>query len=266
MKKLLLAIAALAALSLAVAQTTVDMSDRTIADILNTSDQVSILNVMVELAGLDETLAEEGPFTVFAPVDRAWTGVSTTTINGLIRDPDTLQAVLLHHVASGQVTSDQIFSLLLADARQRIGDDTTAGMGVEEPVEALDEAEAEGEEAPLAAQQIGDDETGNLEVADPVEALLATGVTSAVTLESVQGSTLEVTSTPTTDTMSDDGRRIGEGDQLMGVSEPVAALRVGGSDLRVNDANVVSVDIIASNGVIHLIDTILVPEGVELPR
>lgn len=232
MKKFLLAILAMAAMTFAAAQATVDMSDRTIADILSSTDQVSILNAMVEFAGLEETLAEVGPFTVFAPVDRAWVGFSTATLNRLVRNPQTLQTVLLYHVVSGEVTSDRLFSLLLADARQRIGDA----------------------------------ETRYIEITDPVEALLATGVTSAVTFESVEGSSLEVSSTLTTDTSTNGGRQLGEGDQGMGVSAPVAALRAGGSDLRVNKANIVSVDIIASNGVIHLIDGVLVPADAQLPR
>lgn len=265
MKRLLLVLAAIAAFSFAFAQTTVDMSDQTIAEILNNAEQVSILNVMVEFAGLDSTLATEGPFTVFAPVDRAWVGVNAETISDLIGQPDTLRSVLLYHVVSGQVDSDRLFTLLLEDAGQRIGDDTALGMEVDEPVDALEEAEADPEQAPLDDQQIGDDATTNLGVEDPVEALLSTGVTSAVTFDSVEGSTLEVTAGPASSTVGDGGQRIGEGDELMGIAAPVAALRTDGFDLLVNSsANIVSVDIIASNGVIHLIDAVLVPESVQL--
>ena len=92
-------------------------------------------------------------------------------------------------------------------------------------------------------------------------------VTSAVTFETAQGAMLEVVAARTADTEVDGGGlQIGEGDELLGVSEPVAALRAEGVDLMVEDANFVRVDIVASNGVIHLIDRVLVPEGLELPN
>jgi uncharacterized surface protein with fasciclin (FAS1) repeats len=268
MKRILIAILALAVLGFGLAQdATVDMSDRSIGEILNSSEQVSILNLLVEVAGLDEQLRTGGPFTVFAPVDRAWLGLEADAIGQLIRNPEALQDVLLYHVVSGELESGQLFGLLIEDARLRIGDENTPGMEVEDPVDALQEAEDDEPEAPLDARQIGDDATNNLDIEDPVEALLATGVTSAVAFETVQGGMIEVVAARTADTQTDgSGQRIGEGDEFMDVTEPVAALRAEGVDLMVDDANFVRIDIIASNGVIHLIDRILMPEGFQLPN
>lgn len=267
MKRILLALSAALALGFGIAQTaTVDMSDQTIGEILNTTNEVSILDFMVDIAGLEETLNSEGPFTVFAPMDRAWVGINSETITDLMNQPDLLQQILLYHVVSGRVDSDRLFTLLLSDAGQQIADDTTAGMEVEEPVEAVATEEGDAAEAPLDDQAIGDEATSNLEVEDPVRALIETGVTNPVTFETVEGSTIEVTAARITDTLSDGGRMIGEGEALLGVSEPVAALETGGVDLLVGNARIVSVDIIASNGVIHLIAGVLVPDTVELPN
>ena len=38
-------------------------------------------------------------------------------------------------------------------------------------------------------------------------------------------------------------------------------LNVGQSGVTVNDANVLKADVLASNGVIHVVDKVLIPEG-----
>lgn len=285
MKRLLIALLALAAMTFALAQdqntqdpnaqaqAMVDMSDMTIAEILNQSPQLSILNALAEYAGLSETLAGEGPYTLFAPTDRAWVSVRGDIISDLLQQPDTLSQILRYHVVPEQVLSSRLVDQLVLDAEQRVDDP-------------LPEEGDEGGEAPLDDQQLGDSASGNLEVEEPFRALLMTGTTSAVTIDTVEGTPLEITSVytdpgagtpadvedPDADQAQADpeaadedaGQRLGEDELLMGVWEPVRALRLAGVDLAIQDANVVSVDILASNGVIHLIDGLLIPEGVDL--
>ena len=62
-------------------------------------------------AGLVETLKGEGPFTVFAPTDEAFAKLPEGTVEGLLKDKDALTNVLLYHVVSGNVTSDQVVKL-----------------------------------------------------------------------------------------------------------------------------------------------------------
>jgi uncharacterized surface protein with fasciclin (FAS1) repeats len=62
----------------------------------------------VDAAGLRETLAEEGPFTVFAPTDDAFAGLPRDTVQGLLADPPALARVLTYHVVPGRVTSAKI--------------------------------------------------------------------------------------------------------------------------------------------------------------
>merc|ERR1712156_211390 len=52
-------------------------------------------------AGLVDTLAGEGPFTVFAPTNDAFAKIPEETLNGLLADKDALTAVLLRHVVPG---------------------------------------------------------------------------------------------------------------------------------------------------------------------
>ncbi|MEY4174058.1 MAG: hypothetical protein RI900_1223, partial [Actinomycetota bacterium] len=63
----------------------------------------------VTAAGLAETLAGEGPFTVFAPVDAAFEALPAATLNAALADPKgLLTTVLTYHVVAGRITTDQL--------------------------------------------------------------------------------------------------------------------------------------------------------------
>ena len=64
----------------------------------------------VDAAGLGDTLADGGPFTVFAPTDDAFAALSQGTVQGLLDDPHALTRVLTYHVVTGRITSAQITS------------------------------------------------------------------------------------------------------------------------------------------------------------
>jgi len=67
-------------------------------------------------AGLVETLKGDGPLTVFAPTDEAFAALPAGTLDGLLADPEALKKVLLYHVVSGKVTSDQVVGLTTANS------------------------------------------------------------------------------------------------------------------------------------------------------
>jgi len=60
---------------------------------------------LVVKAGLDETLATSGPFTVFAPDNDAFSKVPESILEALGSDPELLKKVLLYHVVSGEIPS-----------------------------------------------------------------------------------------------------------------------------------------------------------------
>jgi uncharacterized surface protein with fasciclin (FAS1) repeats len=62
----------------------------------------------VDAAGLGDTLADGGPFTVFAPTDDAFAALPQETVQGLLHDPPALARVLTYHVVPGRITSAQI--------------------------------------------------------------------------------------------------------------------------------------------------------------
>jgi uncharacterized surface protein with fasciclin (FAS1) repeats len=61
----------------------------------------------VKAAGLVDTLASGGPFTLFAPTDAAFARLPAGTVDTLLQPAnlDRLRAVLTYHVVAGKVTS-----------------------------------------------------------------------------------------------------------------------------------------------------------------
>merc|ERR1711956_93403 len=74
---------------------------KNIAELAIATPQLSTLLAAVKAAGLVETLAGDGPFTVFAPTNDAFAKIPEETLNGLLADKDALTAVLLRHVVPG---------------------------------------------------------------------------------------------------------------------------------------------------------------------
>merc|ERR1712228_16203 len=74
---------------------------KNIAELAIATPQLSTLLAAVKAAGLVDTLAGEGPFTVFAPTNDAFAKIPEETLNGLLADKDALTAVLLRHVVPG---------------------------------------------------------------------------------------------------------------------------------------------------------------------
>src|SRR5215212_73443 len=64
----------------------------------------------VKAAGLVDTLAGRGPFTVFAPTDAAFAKLPAGTVDTLLKpaNRDQLKAVLTYHVVAGKVGSAQL--------------------------------------------------------------------------------------------------------------------------------------------------------------
>ncbi len=69
------------------------------------------LTAAIEAAGLQETLTEKGPFTVFAPTDEAFAKLPEGTVDLLLADPEALKQVLLYHVTEGTVLAEDVVKL-----------------------------------------------------------------------------------------------------------------------------------------------------------
>src|SRR5687767_12249418 len=72
--------------------------------------QFDTLVSLVQKAGLAETLSGKGPYTVFAPTDRAFKKVPAETLEALGNDRKALRRVLLYHVAEGRYPAARVAS------------------------------------------------------------------------------------------------------------------------------------------------------------
>jgi uncharacterized surface protein with fasciclin (FAS1) repeats len=77
-------------------------ASQTIVEIAAGDPRFDTLVELVQEAGLAETLSGNGPFTVFAPTDRAFRKVPKRTLRSLKGDEEQLRRVLLYHAVSGQ--------------------------------------------------------------------------------------------------------------------------------------------------------------------
>ncbi|MBL0720500.1 fasciclin domain-containing protein [Piscinibacter sp. Jin2] len=69
---------------------------------------LSTLTKLIQDAGLSETLAAAGPYTVFAPSDEAFKAVPAKTLEKLAGDKEALKALLAYHVVPGQLMAAQV--------------------------------------------------------------------------------------------------------------------------------------------------------------
>ena len=74
------------------------------------NDAFKTLVAAVKAAGLVETLAGKGPFTVFAPTNEAFAKLPEGTVESLLKpeNKDKLISVLTYHVVPGKVMSKDI--------------------------------------------------------------------------------------------------------------------------------------------------------------
>jgi len=69
-------------------------------------------------AGLADTLTGEGPFTVFAPTNKAFAALPQAIVDAVSADTELLKSVLLYHVVPGSIMSSQAANDLTLDTAQ----------------------------------------------------------------------------------------------------------------------------------------------------
>jgi uncharacterized surface protein with fasciclin (FAS1) repeats len=74
------------------------MQPRTVSQVIASDPNLSTLSGLIKEAGLTETLAGAGPFTVFAPTNAAFKAVPAKTMGELAANKDLLKSVLTFHV------------------------------------------------------------------------------------------------------------------------------------------------------------------------
>lgn len=87
-------------------------STKTIVDVATEAGTFKTLTAALKAAGLDATLEGQGPFTVFAPTDKAFAALPAGTVETLLKpeNKDKLVKILTYHVVPGSVLSKDLKS------------------------------------------------------------------------------------------------------------------------------------------------------------
>lgn len=262
--------------------------------------QFNTLAAALKAAGLVEALQGKGPFTVFAPTDEAFAGLPKGTVESLLKPENKakLQAILKYHVVSGLVTSKEIGNVPAAATLQgQIVKPAVTESGVKINAANVTKADIgctngvihiidsvilpESRAIPALARDNGNFKTllAAVEAAGLAETLSGTGpftvfaptddafarmpksvlaallkpenkdtLTKILTYHVVSGRVTSV-----------DAVKAGKAATLEGGS--IAATSAAGK-VMINTSTVAVADIDASNGVVHAIDAVLIPESV----
>lgn len=246
----------------------------------------------VKAAGLVDTLKGKGPFTVFAPTDEAFAKLPAGTVEALLKDVPKLKSILLYHVVPGKVMAADVVKVKEAktalgqmlsvnakdgvkiDNAKVVKADIVTKNGVIHVIDTVllpkadivDTAKAAGsfktllaavEAAGLVETLRGagpytvfaptDEAFGKLP-AGTVEGLLKDIPTlkSILLYHVVPGKVLAADVVKLTEAKTAQGQKVG-------IEVTAAGVKVGG-------ANVVKTDIATGNGVIHVIDAVMLPK------
>ncbi len=255
------------------------------------------LAAALEAADLIDALKGRGPFTVFAPTDEAFAKLPAGTVESLLKPENKakLQAILKYHVVSGSVMADKVTGLKFAETLngQRIDiavkgsnvmvdkarvtkTDIACSNGVihiidsvimpqtNDIVEVADEAGsfstllAAAKAAGLVDALKGE---GPLTVFAPNDAAFAKlgpdAVNDLLKPENKQKlADILKYHVVAGRIYSDQAIKAGKASTLQGTNITIA---YKGDDVMINGAKVLSADLEASNGVIHVIDTVILP-------
>ncbi len=88
-----------------------EVAERDIVDTALAGGNFKTLAAALERAGLLETLKGQGPFTLFAPPDSAFTALHRGLLDSLMEDVERLRAVLLYHVLPGRLVSADVMRM-----------------------------------------------------------------------------------------------------------------------------------------------------------
>lgn len=280
---------------MALASYTTEMGEQTIVETALANPDFSTLVTALQKAGLVETLSGKGPFTVFAPTNAAFAKVDAKALEGLLANKPALTTVLTSHVVAGNVLAADVTKLKFVDtvSGQRFPISTTKGVmiggagvtatdikcsnGVIHVIDSVIMPETK--DVVGVAVQAGQFKTlaAALEAAGLVSTLQGDGpfTVFAPTDEAfakLPKGTLEDLLKPENREklkgiltyhvvpgriFSDQALKVGHAKTVQGQNIDIA---VKGSQPMVNNAKIIKTDINATNGVIHVIDTVILPK------
>jgi len=273
-------------------------------DIVDTAvyQNLNTLAKAVTEANLVQALKSEGPFTVFAPSEEAWAGLPAGLIETLLlpENQSLLVNILQYHVIAGSavdaasivsgtdvemlnggnvrlvVTGNGVTvngaNVITADVRATNGiihviDKILIPPGVDVPKDIVELASADPDLSSLVNALVEADLVSALDVAGPFTVLAPTNAAFAALGDtSLDVETLKnvlLYHVISGNFLAADVVTLSSAKTLNGQS---VSIRVEGGNVFVGEAQVIVTDIIASNGVIHKIDAVLMPPPPPPPR
>ena len=272
--------------------------DNKTMDIIDTAvsnKDFSTLVTAVTAAGLVETLKGKGPFTVFAPTNAAFAKIDPKALEALLKDKAALSGVLTYHVVPGAVMAADVTKLTFADSvnGQRLPISTKMGVSVgaakvvttdikcsngvihvidavlmPETKDVVGVAVGAGQFNTLAKLIEAAGLFSTLQGAGPFTVFAPTDAAFAKLPKETVDSLLNPANKAKLAAIltyhvvpgrifSDQAVKAGSAKTVQGQNVTIAVVD---GKAKVNDANIVKTDINASNGVIHVIDTVILPK------
>ena len=274
---------------------------KNLVEIAVAADDFNTLVAAVKAAGLAETLSGKGPFTIFAPTDAAFAKLGKKTINDLLKPENKgkLTAILTYHVAGANMPAGKVVAVeqietlqgqnlgvKVSDAGVQIGNakvlktDIVGTNGVIHVIDTVLLPKEVPANIVVAAQEAGQFKTllAAAKAAGLAEALMGEGPFSvfAPTDEAFAALGKDTIATllkpenkeklaaileyhvVSGKVMSPQASKLKTAPTLLGQDLAVKATKKG---LTIGGANVVAADIETGNGVIHVIDTVLLPKN-----
>ena len=95
---------------------------KNIIETASSNPQFSTLATAIETAGLTETLQGDGPFTVFAPTNKAFDMLPAGTVETLLKPENkaALTGVLTYHVIAGKFNAADVAKLIKASGGKAV--------------------------------------------------------------------------------------------------------------------------------------------------
>lgn len=272
-------------------------AEKDIVDTAVAAGSFKTLAAALGAADLVDALKGEGPFTVFAPTDEAFAKLPAGTVESLLKPENKAQltAVLTYHVVAGRVAAKQVVDLkggktlngqridiavknggVAVDAAKVVKTDIVCSNGIihvidsvllpagDNLVETADKAGAfktllaAAQAAGLAEVLANDGPFTIFAPTDEAFAKLPAGTVESLLKPENRGQLASILKYHVVAgrVYSEDAVAAKSAKTLQGGNLHVT---VSGGRAKVNDAGLVTTDLDASNGVIHVIDSVLLP-------
>lgn len=270
-----------------------------------TSGNFSTLGAALQAAGLVDALSGEGPFTVFAPTNEAFAKLPTGVLEFLLRNADILKSLLMYHVVNGTFLStalqDQaLLPTLLPDASLTVSingtvminestvsvDDVAALNGVVHIIDTVlvpasivlppnipGLVVAAGQFPTLLAALIAGELVDPLSTpgpftifapSEPAFAKLPTGTIESLLLPKNKDLLVKILQQHAVSGLLN-STDISDGTTATALNGESLTFSANDTDITVDGVSVVFPNLLALNGIVHVVNEVIIPDDVMLP-